>query len=424
LARKLKIKRYHDGGGLYRARPHPVAVVLTIVAVGLLVFLGVSIYEPVAAFFQELASPTEPVIDLPPPPTVATEPPTEPETEPEPVAAAYPDTRAVYLPPAVLADSVLLDAALENVRESDVNAILIDIKDANGSVLYNTANPQAAEWGAVVANPLDLAAFAERLQEEELMLAVRIHVFQDSIAAAGNRENAIRYRQPGGPETEWLWLDAAESDGGRPWLNPYSEGAKQYITSLCLEAADAGAGLVMLDSFQFPLGSVNNANFGSRAGVVSRQDMLKSYQEELTAKLEEKETRTAIYLPALTLTQEMENESRYGGNPLYSAGGNIVLGALPYSFPLGFAYNDETFTQPFENPGEAAGLALSIALDAENFSEEPPAFIPLLQGGSEPGQNSVVYTADAIHSQIEAAKSRGIEEYILFATDGDYTLLF
>jgi hypothetical protein len=416
VAKKQKIKRYRDGGAFYRAKPHPAAIILALVAAGVLVFLGVSVYEPVAEFFRELTSPTEPELDLPPPPTVATEAPTPPPTEPEPVLV-FPDTKAAYLPPAVLADEARLNAALENIAGSDVNTILVDIKDANGTVLYNTKNAEAITWGAVAENPLDLAAFARRLEEEELMLAVRIHAFQDSLAASSNRDYAIRYQ-----DLEWLWLDAAEADGGRPWLNPYSEGAKQYITSLCLEAADAGAKLVMLDSFQFPLGSANNANFGSRAGVVSRGDMLRSYQKELSAKLEEKEARTAIYMPALAIAQDIENETRYGGNPLYIAGDSVVLGALPYQFPAGFAYGDVAATQPFADPGDATELALAIGMDAQSFAEEAPDYIPLLQGGSEPSRSAIPFTPAGVQAQLDAVQAHGVDEYILYVTDGNYLI--
>lgn len=416
MAKRYKIKRSYSGGSFYRAKPHPVMVVLSVIVLGALVFLGITLYRPVTDFFERLTDPSEVELDLP----SESEPESQPEPEPKPdPVVTYPEMRAVYLPAAVLADDALLNETLESIRGTDLNTVLVDIKDSNGNILYNTANRQAAGWGAVAEAPLDLRALSERLNDEKLMLAVRMFAFQDGIAASSDRDNAIRYQ-----DTEWLWLDNAQELGGKPWLNPYSEEAKQYITSLALESAEMGARLVILESFQFPTGSEANANFGPRAGVVARGDILKNYMAELSAKLREKGTRTAFYLTAASLAQEAENESRYGGGPLYIAGDTVVIGALPSQFHDGFTYGSTVVSQPLADPGAAVSTALSMFLDGSPLAGDAPAYIPMIQGGNESGLgNAAQYTKAQVEAQIEAVTARGIHEYILYSASGEQLLL-
>ena len=417
MARQYKIKRYHKSGGTYRAKPHPVTVVLTVIGIILLIFVGISIYEPVYNFIMGNFSSTPPAVEPIPEPEPASSQAEVAEPEPEPIPAAS-EVRAVFLPVATAKDPAALEAFLTSLEGTEINTVMVDIKDAAGNILYNTANAQAMEWGAVLAAPLDLAGLSASLEAKGLSLAVRMHTFQDPLAARANRDNAIQYR-----DSEWLWYDAAESAGGKPWLNPYSDGAREYITSLVLEVADMGAKLVVMDSVQFPVGSEANATFGAQSAGFARADILRSFMDNLNSALQEKQARAAAYVTATAMTQEYENQTRYGGSPLAAAGGYVVPGVLPYQFGTDFSYGNVTIAQPVAEPGKAVEGALSLFLDEHPLAGENPTYIPLLQGGNEGETNAASpYTKAQIDAQIDAVKARDISEYILFATDGSYLL--
>ena len=74
---------------------------------------------------------------------------------------------------------------------------------------------------------------------------------------------AVRYQ-----DTDYFWLDAAADAGGKPWLNPYSEGAAGYITALIDEVRAMGFEQVWLTGVQFPTtAGRDKASYGDTAGV-------------------------------------------------------------------------------------------------------------------------------------------------------------
>lgn len=414
MAKQFKIKRYHRHGGPYRAKPHPVSIVLGVLLIAGLIFVGVSIYDPVYNAIMGNSRPEAPPVEVESSQPEETSTP-DPEPEPQPEVPAAGELRAVYLPGAIAADPVALEGFLEGLAGTEINGVLVDIKNAAGNVLYDTRVTQAAQWGAVVENPLDLAALSRTLESKNLSLAVRMSAFRDPVAAGVGRENAIYYG-----DTDWLWLDNSADKGGKPWLSPYAAGSQAYVTDLALEAVELGAKLVVLENFQFPENSLANASFGTAAAGVGRSAVLQAFAASLDRQLEEKGARAAVYVTALSLTQTVENESRYGGNPLEVVGGHVVVGALPYGFGGDISVEGLTVTQAIQDPGAAVEAVLGYV--QAGFGTATPGVIPLLQGGNEDVNAAQPYTKAQIDAQIAAAKAQGAEEYILYSTKGAYLL--
>ena len=83
-----------------------------------------------------------------------------------------------------------------------------------------------------------------------------------------SRTAAVHYQ-----DTDYFWLDAAAENGGKPWLNPYSDLAFQYLDGLLGEVEDLGFEQILLSGVQFPNGASSSCNYGDTAGV-SQADQL------------------------------------------------------------------------------------------------------------------------------------------------------
>lgn len=418
MAKQFKIKRsrQYGSGSSYRAGPHPVLTVLAVLAVLALIFVGINIYQPFMDFITSDHSAGD--VSMPestPSSEAPAESLSESEPEPTPAAPTADKLRSVYLPIDTARDAAALQTFLDSLAGSEINAVMIDIKDATGKVLYNTTNEQAAAWGAPVENPLDLKAFAVTLQSRNLSLVVRISAFRDPVAArADNRQNAITYGQ-----TNYLWLDIDEN----PWLNPYTEGARAYLTALAVEAADAGAKLVVLNDMHFPYGSATNANLGPDSATITRAQILSTFVEEISVRLAEKNARAAVYMGASSINSEAENATRYGGSPLDVKMETLMLGALPYQFSGDYNTGGLVIQQPLQNPAGVTQSVLAFIADAyTQRGEEAPAIIPLLQGGNEEANAAAPFTAEQVSAQIEAASATEIGGYVLYQTTGNYLL--
>ena len=416
MKKQYKIKRYRRIHTSYK--PGFFKIFLTVAAVAVLAFVGISIYEPVYDFIMgnyepspQIVSEGEPEIQEPP----------QQEQEQEEAVQPVPEQSSLqiaYLPGEIARDDALLTDFLASLEGTGINSVLVDIKDRQGNVLFQSQNENALAWNAVSASGVDLKALAARLEQNGLALTVRLSAFCDQVAPYGNRGNAVRYQ-----DTEWLWLDAAADAGGKAWLNPYAPGARDYITGLAVEAVEAGAKLVVLQDVQFPDNSDSrDASFGAESQNVSRQQVLSGFVSEATAAVEAAGGQLGVYVTAVSVTQTTSNEVRYGGSPLSVLDNTVVLGLLPYQFTAGFSAEGLEIQEPYRQPVEAVKTALAYVQGQLEASGANARIIPLLQGATDPAAEGLEIGPQQLQEQIDAARAAGLEDYVLYQTAGTYSL--
>lgn len=411
MAKKHKIKRYYRMGSVYKARPHPLTVFLSIVVIAALVFVGISIYDPVYNLIMGKIEPDPPPASEPEFVSVPEESTPEEPVGEEPGHPELSVQSMVFMPVETAADPDARTAFFDAVKAYGADTVLLDVKDSQGYVLHRTGVQEALDWGAVAADAFDLRAVARELEERDLRLAVRITAFRDPLAPQGDRGNGVRYQNG-----EWLWYDAQPAAGGKPWLNPYAAGARAYVTSLARESVQLGAAFVLLEDVRFPDGSLNsNATFGAQADGVTRAEILARFVGEVQAAVEAAGGRAGVYLPAIAATQANYNETRYGGNPFTVLGDTISVGLLPYQFGTGYAAEGLEIIQPDVYPLTAVRAALAYI---QGITGSDTTLIPLLQGGTESG--SAPITREVLDGQIEAVTEAGCTQYILHQTAGQY----
>jgi hypothetical protein len=396
LPKNYKVKRYYGRTPTsFRAKPRLITLVLVAALFAGLAYLGVVLYEPVYDFVMNLGKPVE-ASSLPePPPSPAPEPepaPSEPPPPPEPV---FEKLKAAYVPHATAADPAALKAFLDGLSGAGINAVMVDIKNAAGDVLFNTANAEAKKWGLVAENAIDLAALKAQLESRGLQLAVKLAAFRDPKAAsAGRVQYAITYQN-----SEFLWLDNSAELGGRPWLNPYSYAAVSYLRSLALEAADAGAVLIALENVQFPDNSGIYATFGEGAPGLSRADALKNFVTGLEEAALAKSARVAVWFSGTDILRTQGQENRYGGGIMSTAGQNLVLDVSPGQYGEPANSGGLVIASPATDPLNAVSSAVSFAKNA--LSPESTVIAAIRASGD-------------IEAQIKAAQDAGAEEYIRY----------
>ena len=409
MPKNYKIKRYRR---VYRSGPHPLTILLSILGIAALIFVGISIYSPVYNFIMGQKNNERPLPSQPDPLPVSSEAQQEeepPEPEPAPAAVVPELLRTVYMPPETALNEAARDAFLDGLGE-DVKTVLIDIKDKQGVVLFGSWNEQAAQWKTVQENPLNLNAFASALRDRGLQLAVRLPAFNDRAAPFGDRSNAIHYQNG-----DMLWLDAALNAGGKPWLNPYADGAQQYIVDLAVEAVEAGAVMVVLEDVQFAPGSSSaSATFGETGGK-SRQEVLREFVGRITAEVEAAGGRLGVYLPVTALTDNGVTRERYGGSGAEILDGTLVLGLLPYQFTNGYVQDGLSIPSPLADPAQTVQTALAYVYELLEGKEIE--IIPLIQGGSE-AQNPV--TPAQMAEQLDRLAGLEVKDFILYQTQGQY----
>lgn len=132
-------------------------------------------------------------------------------------------------------------------EQTHINALVIDVKDDRGFVLYHSRVPLAHAIGADTVRPLSvdrLRALLDTLRAHDIYPIARIVVAKDPLLAVRRSEWAIRSRQDPGV----AWRDRQ----GRPWVDANQRGVWQYAVDLAREAVDYGFSEVQFDYVRFP----------------------------------------------------------------------------------------------------------------------------------------------------------------------------
>ena len=147
--------------------------------------------------------------------------------------------RAVHINGPAVADE--LGRFLQMAKTTELNALMIDLKDEKGLVYYDTADPTALEVGAdySIYNLTDIVA---RAHQEGLYVIGRIVMFNDPIAAVRKPSMAVWDSTKNAPFTA----------NGQYFLDPTDPDARQYGLALAVEACSMGIDEIQFDYVRFP----------------------------------------------------------------------------------------------------------------------------------------------------------------------------
>lgn len=310
---------------------------------------------------------------------------TQPDGD-QPQAPASLDTiRGFYLPHSAL-QSDTLPATLTAARKAGFNAVLFDLKDADGNLYYQFSNAQAKRVNSFAADALTaegLTALFDTIRECGLQPIPRLYAFRDDLAAKVLSDARVGLVS----NHTWAWYDGDPNNGGKKWLNPYSATAQSYIQGLAEELKAKGAAAVMLDSVQFPDKLDKNAYLGDVADLATER------AATLTAFIEATRTRLGTDCPMLLSCTEkgaLATDTKvYGGNPL-TFGASIASPLL---------------TSKWQDAVEKMILRTQVL-------EQKTTLAPMVKADG--------LTAAKVNDALSGVVAGGTQSFILYCADGTY----
>ncbi|HEU4990585.1 MAG TPA: putative glycoside hydrolase, partial [Gemmatimonadaceae bacterium] len=130
---------------------------------------------------------------------------------------------------------------VELARHTSVNALVFDVKDDQGIVLYPSTVGLAHLIGADAVHPMPVArlhALIDSLRKYRIYAVARIVVARDPILAA---------KRP-----QWGLVHRADDPERNAWVDPRRREIWAYAADLASEAAARGFSAVQFDDAQFP----------------------------------------------------------------------------------------------------------------------------------------------------------------------------
>lgn len=190
--------------------------------------------------------------------------------------------KAIYMSQCVVGTKDFRQDLVDLVDETELNALVIDIKDYTGKLAFDTDNPKLAPSVSDACGATDMRAFIEYLHSKDIYVIGRITVFQDPFYSLQHPELAVKRASNGG-----VWKD-------HKGLSFIDVGAKPYwdfIVELTKESYNLGFDELNYDYVRFPSdGNMEDTYFSHSAGK-SKPEAL----EEFFAYLREHVKDPALY---------------------------------------------------------------------------------------------------------------------------------
>lgn len=304
--------------------------------------------------------------------------------------------KAVYLSLFGIDNKQLRDSALNLIHDTELNALVIDLKDDMGRI--GIKNSTAA--GPYIR---DIHALTEELHAKGIYLIARIVVFKDDPLATKNPELAIRTADGA------IWKDRE----GLAWCNPYSQAVWNYNIDVALEAARAGFDEIQFDYVRFPDSS--GLSYEMPNTEDNRVAAISGFLNDARKRL----TPYNVFLSADVFGYVSWNTSDTNIGQKLENLASVLDYISPMLYPSGFQFGIPGYLEPVHHPREIVYLSLERA---KKRTDLPGIrFRPWLQAFRDYAFDKSPFEGEQIRAQIEAADQAGSDGWMLWNPRNSYS---
>ncbi len=364
--------------------------------------------------------------------------------------------KAIYMTSCVAGTPSFRTKLVELIRETEVNSVMIDIKDYSGTISFPAASPEWKEaWLEARCGTRDMPQLIELLHDHGVFVIGRITVFQDPFYAPKHPELAVLRA-----DQTTVWKDGK----GLSFVDVASRPYWEHIVKLSVDSYNIGFDELNFDYVRYPSdGNMTDIYYpqsvaGEYAG--DKQANLEAFFQYLHEELSKEELFSAV---------QHQNTGRASTTPYTSADlfgmtttnfddlsiGQVQDRAAPYFdfiapmvYPSHYPNSFLGLGNPNEYPYEVVNYAMQAGVDRMISSTTPmqgflhtPVTVTNASGTvTQTGMyNKPVYTADKfrtwiqdfdyggyydaadVRAQIQASYDAGVMSWMIWAPSNIYT---
>lgn len=310
------------------------------------------------------------------------------------------------------------DELIELINETELNAIVIDIKDDIGEITYPTNVKMANEIGAdrnVSVEKFD--EVMDILYKYDIYPIARIVTFKDRIASTKRPDLAVKCKDGS------VWRD----NKGEAWLNPYNKESWEYPIQIAEEAAMKGFKEIQFDYVRFPTdGDRKLIDYGQAKDELTQAEAIAEFLEYARERLDP----YGVYVSAdvFGLVTTAQDDMNLGQHLETLATGVDIL--CPMVYPSHYALGSYGVKYPDAHPYEIVYHSLTVGnkrIDSVDSDYEKAFIRPWLQDFSAPwlkkqyGKYYTTYKSPQIKAQIKACYDSGLDEWLFWNAANKYT---
>lgn len=343
--------------------------------------------------------------------------------------------KAIYITSWVAGTPYWRDELIQFVEETELNAVVIDIKDDTGRISFKVESELLNEIGSPEQRIGDIRGFIEILHSKGIYVIGRVSVFQDPFLVKMRPELAVKRESDGG-----VWQDRK----GLSWLDASSEEVWDYAIEIARASHEVGFDEINFDYIRFPSdGNLRDISFPiskERKRVEVMEDFFKYLSEEVGDEF-------PISADLFGLVTTARDDLGIGQE---------LMRALPYFdyvspmiYPSHFAVGTFGYTNPASYPYEIVFESMRQAVERTVATSTPrivTAGLPVATGTAQAGTSTnTIYDPRAyfpkeklrpwiqdfdlgadygkaeVEAQIKALEDLGLHSWMIWDPSNKYT---
>jgi hypothetical protein len=321
--------------------------------------------------------------------------------------------KAIYMTSWVAGTSEWRAQLVRLIEETEINAVVIDIKDYTGRVAIAVDDPELQEIGSSEVRIPDVREFLALLHSKGIYTIARIAVFQDPYFVKKYPELAVKRAS----DHTVAWKDRK----GISWVDVGATQMWEYAVALGKEAYAAGFDELNYDYIRFPSdGDMNDIYYPfseekiRKDPSVGKARVLRNFFGYLYDHLHDSGAVLSVDLFGMTTT----NSDDLGI-------GQVLEYALPYfdyiapmvypsHYPNGFIGLSNPAAHPYEVIKHSMDAAVLRAQKASTTALKIRPWLQDFDLGAD-------YTADMVRAQMQATYDAGLTSWMLWDPANRYT---
>jgi hypothetical protein len=310
---------------------------------------------------------------------------------------AYVPVRAFHVTSAKASDTASMGRIIALVDRTEINAIVMAVKDDRGYVAYDSKCALALKYGTVKNIIGDIDSLLATMAAHGIMPIARVVCFKDSVLVKQRPDLGVQSSDGG------LWADYK----GQNYLNPYNHEVWEYVVQVAEDVARRGFREIQFDYVRFPDGGdLNKAVYPGQ--YCSKEDAVAGFLAYARPRLE----ALGVWVSCDTFGLTVASSGDGGiGQQLEKMCQNVDI-YCPMIYPSLYSMGSYGVEYPAADPVAIVTSAMSDA--ATRLAGTGAKGRPYVQVFNDYNARQIEYTDELIQSEIRAIEALGFDEWILW----------
>ncbi len=329
--------------------------------------------------------------------------------------------KGIYMTSWVVTNIPWRNRLADFIDQSELNAVVIDIKDYSGFITFDTQDDQIKRLGVEEVRNPDLKQFIHQLHQKNIYVIARITVFQDPYYAKLYPKQAVQTR------SGTLWQDR----NGLHYIDPGSIQYWDYIVRLAKAAERIGFDELNFDYVRYPTdGNMADIRYpisgptlstplpktpsGDSPFKTQKEWVLRSFFAYLRANTQSLGIPISADLFGMTMTASDDvtiGQTLEGAAPYFDY---ICPMVYPSHYPKGF----NGYTNPADHPYALIHHVMTAgAIRMKKINQPVSKLRPWLQDFNL----GATYDDTKVRAQIDATNAAGISSWLMWDARNRYT---